>query len=107
MSPIAAQKIIPINYGKGTAQFMANFRLDKTFTLGAARVHPKPTALRNKQEPSRFILKLGISAQNLLNRVNRATPVGILGSPLFGKSNALAGPSSANRIMNIQAEFTF
>jgi hypothetical protein len=46
-----------------------------------------------------------------LNVVNLATPNGVLGSPFFGQSNALAtGPFSsagANRRIDLQVQFTF
>jgi hypothetical protein len=59
----------------------------------------------------RYNLTLSVSARNIFNNVNLATPVGNLSSPLFGTSNALApGPfssSSANRRIDLQATFTF
>jgi len=59
----------------------------------------------------RYNLTLSVSARNIFNNVNLATPVGNLSSPLFGTSNALAGgpfsSSSANRRIDLQATFTF
>jgi len=47
----------------------------------------------------------------VLNNVNLAQPVGVLDSPLFGKSNALAGgffsSSASNRSVNLQVSFNF
>jgi hypothetical protein len=43
--------------------------------------------------------------------VNLANPVGVLQSPLFGKSNALAGgffsSAAANRSIDLQVSFNF
>jgi hypothetical protein len=59
----------------------------------------------------RYALTFGVVVRNLFNYVNVATPIGNLGSPLFGQSNGLAGPpygsSSYNRRIDLQATFTF
>ncbi len=59
----------------------------------------------------RYSLTFSVNARNLLNRVNLATPVGNLSSPLFGQSNALAGgpfsSSASNRRIELQASFSF
>ncbi len=59
----------------------------------------------------RYNLTFSVSARNLLNNVNYAPPVGNLNSPLFGTSNALAGPpfssGSANRRIDLQMLFSF
>ncbi len=63
----------------------------------------------------RYALTLSISALNALNNVNLATPIGILGSPLFGQSIALAsgvysaqvGNPVANRLLNAGLSLSF
>jgi Carboxypeptidase regulatory-like domain len=59
----------------------------------------------------RYNLTFSVSARNLLNNVNYAAPVGNLDSPIFGQSNALAGPpfssGSANRRIDLQMMFAF
>ncbi len=59
----------------------------------------------------RYNLTLSVSARNLLNNVNYAPPIGNLNSPIFGTSNALAGPpfssGSANRRIDLQMLFSF
>jgi len=59
----------------------------------------------------RYSLTLSVNARNLLNRVNLATPIGNLSSPLFGQSNALAGgpfsSPASNRRIELQASFSF
>ncbi len=63
--------------------------------------------------PHRYSLTFSIAARNLLNNVNLAPPVGTLTSPLFGKSNALAGGggpfsgATTNRRIDMQLRFTF
>jgi hypothetical protein len=59
----------------------------------------------------RYNLTVGVSAHNAFNRENLAPPVGILSSPLFGVSNALAGgffgSATANRRIELQCRFSF
>lgn len=59
----------------------------------------------------RYSLNFSAMARNVFNTVNLAQPVGVLGSPLFGKSNALAGgffsSPASNRSINLQVSFNF
>jgi hypothetical protein len=59
----------------------------------------------------RYSLTFAAMARNVFNNVNLAQPVGVLDSPLFGKSNALAGgffsSSAANRSIDLQLTFNF
>jgi hypothetical protein len=59
----------------------------------------------------RYNLTFSLNARNVLNRVNLATPIGNLTSPLFGESNALAGgpfsSAGANRKIELQVMFSF
>jgi hypothetical protein len=61
-------------------------------------------------------LTISVSAQNVLNYVNPAAPVGNLGSPFFGQSLASAGgfgfgtggsPGAGNRRIELQARVAF
>ena len=59
----------------------------------------------------RYNLTLGAQAQNLFNIADRATPVGVLTSPLFGTSTQLAGnlftTDSAIRRVSLQLSLSF
>ncbi len=61
--------------------------------------------------PRRYSLTFAAMARNVFNAVNLAQPVGVLESPLFGKSNALAGgffsSPAANRNVDLQMTFNF
>ena len=61
--------------------------------------------------PRRYSLTFAAMARNIFNNLNLAAPVGVLASPIFGKSNALAGgffsSSSANRTIDLQMTFNF
>jgi hypothetical protein len=64
-----------------------------------------------------------VAARNIFNNVNLTTPIGNLGSPLFGQSNGLAtglgpggpggggggggGGAAANRKIDLQVSFNF
>lgn len=56
-------------------------------------------------------MTLNVQALNLFNDINYAPPTGVLGSPQFGESNALAGrifsSGSASRRIFAQMVFSF
>jgi hypothetical protein len=108
-NPLAGQKIIPINYGRGPAYADVSGYLYREFTFG-----PLPPTPPNAPKPSanvpapkgkpyldrRYHLLVEIEADNVINHVNLASPVGTLGSPLFGQSTALnSGNGNANRVV--------
>ena len=59
----------------------------------------------------RYNLTFSVNARNVLNKVNPAAPIGVLSSPNFGQSIALAGgpfsSAAANRKIELQAMFSF
>ena len=61
--------------------------------------------------PRRYSLTFAAMTRNVFNNVNLAQPVGVLQSPLFGKSNALAGgffsSPASNRSIDLQLMFNF
>lgn len=61
--------------------------------------------------PRKYSLTFAAMARNVFNSVNLAQPVGVLQSPLFGKSNALAGgffsSPASNRSIDLQVNFNF
>ncbi|HWE86311.1 MAG TPA: carboxypeptidase regulatory-like domain-containing protein [Terracidiphilus sp.] len=65
----------------------------------------------NQVIPRRYSLTFAAMTRNVLNNVNLAPPVPTLSSPLFGKSNALAGgffsSSASNRSIDLQMSFNF
>ncbi len=121
-NPLPGQSIIPINYGKGPALVLTNLRIAKSFSFGP-EIHdddppsdaPKPSAAtaakKVKQEiERRYELAFGANFDNILNHPNYASPVGVLGSPLFGKSTSLAsvwGDATSGRVINLQMSFRF
>ena len=60
---------------------------------------------------NRYSLTFSVSARNVFNNVNLATPIGNLSSKLFGQANGLAGgpysSSTANRRIDLQVSFNF
>ena len=61
--------------------------------------------------PRKYALTFSAMGHNVFNHVNLAAPVGVLDSPLFGKSTALAGgffnSAASNRSIDVQASFSF
>ncbi len=59
----------------------------------------------------RYSLNFTAMARNVMNNVNLSQPVSVLSSPLFGKSNGLAGgffsSPASNRSINLQVSFNF
>jgi hypothetical protein len=106
-APIAGQEIIPVNYGTGPGQFTANMAVGKTFSFGGEHHHQTAKSDEGKVSAKPYSLTFEASAQNVLNKVNLAQPVGVLGSPLFGTSTSLSGSSAANRTINLQMQFSF
>ncbi len=65
----------------------------------------------DQQAARRYSLNFTAMGRNVFNNVNLAPPVGVLQSPLFGMSNALAGgffsSPSSNRSIDLQVSFNF
>jgi hypothetical protein len=129
---------IPVNYGDGPGRFSLNLRLSKTFGFGpvlegASGGSGGPmgggTFGRGPGGPGRggpgggrggpdagatnrrYAVTFSVNARNVFNNVNLATPIGNLGSPLFGESNGLTGrpysDSTSNRRLDLQVSFSF
>jgi hypothetical protein len=129
---------IPVNYGDGPGRFSLNLRLSKTFgfgpvlegasgggggpmgggTFGRGPGGPGrggPGGGRGGPDAGatnrRYSVTFSVNARNVFNNVNLATPIGNLGSPLFGESNGLTGrpysDSTSNRRLDLQVSFTF
>ena len=114
-APIAGQTIIPRNYGQAPGLFTSYFNLSRSIEFGP-EIKPPASAVPGKLAPGakpqkpgrRYNLEFSVSAQNLTNHVSLNAPVGVLTSPLFGKSTALAfGNTSGNRVINLQTYFSF
>ena len=128
------------NTETGPSDFMLNMRLSRTFGFGrevgekhgGAGSAPETEGRRERglggrglssgggtslggATNRRYALTLSLSALNALNNVNLATPIGILGSPLFGQSISLAGGvysaqvgnPVANRLLNVGLSLSF
>ncbi len=142
-APTAGTAPIPINYGRGPSLFTLNLRLSKTWGFGqrlqqegggdqgggppgGGRGGPRDGgpgggggrggpggAFAGGNTGRRYNLTLNAQGLNLLNIINYAPPTGDIDSPLFGRSNQLAGQifsspdGSAARRIFLQATFAF
>lgn len=70
-----------------------------------------PPRIDQQAVSRRYSLTFAAMARNIFNNVNLAQPVGVLQSPLFGKSNSLAGgffsSPASNRSLDLQLTFNF
>lgn len=136
-TPEIGDTIIPRNFGRGPDFFLVNLRVAKEFGFGGGRKGgsaPTPgggagagrDAIRppvggagtqpgGDDEEARFKLEFSVQIRNLFNHTNRSTPVGNLGSQLFGESLSLAGgfgsgggrQAGGNRRLQFEIQFSF
>jgi hypothetical protein len=143
IEPGLNDELIPPNTETGPANFMLNLRLSRTFGFGGEgqSLHggtDTADVVRSRRErrdeglggrglssgggfslsgstKHRYALTVSISALNVLNTVNLAPPIAVIGSPLFGSSLSLStGPYSAqvgnpvaNRLINVGLSLSF
>lgn len=110
--PMPGQKIIPRNFGTGPFQYTFNMRAGKTFHIGGKESgQSSPGHAKEGTWNPHYTMTFNVVAQNLFNHLNAGLPIGNLSSPLFGKSNTLAGgvfsSSSASRRISLQANVSF
>ena len=127
------EPIVPFNLGTGPANIVYHIRVSKvigigpklktegegqSFTPGNGGVGGRgissggPSIRLDAAAPRRYNLTLVAGANNLFNIVNWGTPNGVLLSPLFNKTQSLAGgqfgsPVPGNRSIFLQSSFTF
>lgn len=127
------ERIVPYGAGLGPANFVMHLRVSKVIGIGPRIEGSKgPAGMQGgngsvngrglssggappKLDASvsrRYSLTLVGGAINVFNIVNLGTPNGTLASPLFGKTQSLAGgpfgsPTPGNRAIFAQAIFTF
>ena len=139
--PVPRETLVPVNYGTGPTLFTLNLRLSKTFGFGKAAERPggaqpggggrgggfgRPGGGGGRgpggafgggpggaasSSTRRYNLTFSVNARNIFNRVNLDTPIGVVTSPRFDRSNALGGGafsnSASNRTIYLQTTFSF
>ena len=119
-SPLPTQRIIPINYGSGPAYANLFLSASKSVKFGplpapsavtAAAGAPAAKAAPVPKPDRPFELDFSIEAQNIVNHVNAAPPIGVLTSPFFGRSitlqNNFSNITAANRLILLRTSFRF
>jgi hypothetical protein len=127
------ETMVPFDLGTGPANVVYHVRLSKvvgvgprtrtagegqTYTANGNSVSGRgignggAAVKLDQAAPRRFNLTFVIGAFNVLNVVNLGTPNGVLLSPLYGKTQQLAGgpfalPTPGNRAINFQTTFSF
>ena len=136
--PQPGERILPRNDGIGPGLIYLNMRLGKAFGFGrelsqsagamggpaggdvggsisAATGRAMRGVLGAPSTPRRFNLVIAVSARNLLNHNNPGPVIGNISSPIFGRSNQVAGApngegfyeTAANRKLELQMRLTF
>jgi len=137
--PSPGQALIPPYYATGPGLVSLNMRLSKTFGFGEKKEQGSQGSggwrgggggrggglggrglsggggfaniWGGAPSNARYTLEFSIFARNALNIVNLGTPIGNLGSPLFGQSRNIAGTffggSAANRQLALGVRFSF
>lgn len=130
------EQIIPYNLGTGPANAVVHVRISKVIGVGprlktegeGQSFNPNNNggggvsgrglsgggaSIRlDAAVPRRYSMTFVAGANNAFNEVNRGTPNGVLLSPLFNKTQQLAGgqfgnPTPGNRTIFLQAMFSF
>lgn len=113
--PIAGERLVPRNYGRGPGSILVNLRFGKTWgfgpekgagggavrssrggggqTAGPALSVPQGNGglFTQPSTPRRYMLTVSMSGRNLLNHTNPGPIIGNISSPLFGRANQVAG----------------
>jgi hypothetical protein len=109
--PIAGQKIIPRNYATGPGYAVLFASASKTVGIGPRKMLPGSAGTPTMKADPPCALRFGVESENVLNHVNRGLPVGVLNSPLFGKSISLTPiyttNQAANRTLTLSTTFSF
>jgi len=110
-NPPPGEEIVPRNSARATGYFAVNAKLTKILGFGTSKAPPpKGGAPSGAEKP--YNVTLSVSARNLLNRVNLATPIGNVASPVFGTATSLAdtyapAPGAGNRRVEVQLRLKF
>ncbi|HZL56068.1 MAG TPA: carboxypeptidase regulatory-like domain-containing protein [Bryobacteraceae bacterium] len=137
-NPTPGEAIVPRNYGRGPGMITLNLRVGKTWGFGPEKgtgggavrssresgpaAGPALSAPQGSRglftQPStarKYNLTVSMSGRNILNHTNQGPIIGNLTSPLFGRSNQVAGSpngegfseNASNRRLELQIRFTY
>jgi hypothetical protein len=136
-NPTPNEPILPRNAGKGPGMFSVNLRLGKTWGFGPEKggggavrssrdsgpaAGPTLSAPQGNRglftqpsSPRKYTVTLAMSGRNILNHTNQGPIIGNIASPLFGRSNQMAGTPNGegfsenanNRRYELQLRLTY
>ena len=106
-NPQPGEKIIPINCGNSPNLAFLDLSVNRSFKFGLRPAAGEPAP---RSDPP-YTVTLTVDSPNVLNHRNPGQPEGVLSSPFFGQPTSLNNPFSAdtaaNRILFLQAGFSF
>ncbi len=117
-NPQPGEAVIPFNYGIAPRLVFLVVGGEREFRFGprpaappAAAAASKPSQAAPSKPEQAYSFNLGIDAINVFNTNNPGAPIGVLGSPFFGRSistNNLFGlTSAANRVLFLYTSVHF
>jgi hypothetical protein len=115
-NPQLGEAIIPYNYGLAPRLFFLAAEVDREFKFGKRPAAEAAASAPAKPGPppapeTRYSWRFSFDAENALNTNNAGPPVGVLSSPLFGRSNSInslfGSLTAANRVIFLETAFRF
>jgi hypothetical protein len=110
-NPQPGEKTIPFDYAAAPGLIFLEMELARNFRFGPRPVSSAAAAAKKPLADPPFGLSFVVAANNLINHVNPGPPVGVLGSPFFGRSVSLnssfAEATSSNRTISLRTVFSF
>jgi hypothetical protein len=132
-NPVAGERMVSRNFGRGPGQYNVNLRVAKVIGFGRERASggARPGETTNPAQAAtgrglggligtpttshRYNVSIGLSIRNLFNHTNPGPIIGNITSPYFGSANQIAGGQNGegfyetanNRRLESQIKFTF
>ena len=125
-NPVAGEKILSRNFGRGPGNYTVNLRVAKSFGFGPEKESASGNTPGNMgggghmggifNSPltdRKYNLTISMQGRNLFNHTNPGAIIGDITSPLFGQANSMAGnngqfsENANNRRLELQMRFNF
>ena len=103
--------VAPMNACTGPGLLYLQLALHRSFAFGPHKLQPAVAGAAPAPGAAPFQMTFGVEADNVLNHVIAANPVGILNSQFFGQTlspaNSFTTNTASNRVIQLQTTFIF